>query len=70
MFSNNSIIGELISRDKYKFVDGKIIASVVEDVMSIVNGEDTCPSCINGKLGDRTCWNCGGKMKVSKEIYE
>jgi hypothetical protein len=25
---------------------------------------NTCPSCINGKIGKRTCWNCGGSGKL------
>jgi hypothetical protein len=34
--STNRIIGDLISREKYKYVDGRLIASIVDDVMSIV----------------------------------
>ena len=34
--SKNRIIGELITREKYKFVDGKLIASIVDDVVDIV----------------------------------
>jgi hypothetical protein len=34
--SGNRIIGDLISREKYSFVDGKLIASIVDDVMAIV----------------------------------
>lgn len=34
--SANRIIGDLIGREKYRFVDGKIIASVVDDVIEIV----------------------------------
>ena len=26
--------------------------------------DDTCPSCIDGKIGKRTCWNCGGSGKL------
>ena len=34
--SGNRIIGDLIAREKYSFVDGKLIASIVDDVMAIV----------------------------------
>ena len=34
--SCNRIIGDLIAREKYSFVDGKLIASIVDDVMAIV----------------------------------
>ena len=34
--SDNRIIGDLIAREKYSFVDGKLIASIVDDVMAIV----------------------------------
>ena len=34
--SGNRIIGDLITREKYSFVDGKLIASIVDDVMAIV----------------------------------
>ncbi len=35
--SSNRIIGELISREKYSFVEGKLIASIVDDVMTMLN---------------------------------
>ena len=34
--SGNRIIGDLIAREKYSFIDGKLIASIVDDVMAIV----------------------------------
>jgi hypothetical protein len=34
--SANQIVGELIGREKYSFVEGKLIASIVEDVLEIV----------------------------------
>ncbi len=37
--SSNRIIGELISREKYSFVEGKLIASIVDDVMGILKEE-------------------------------
>lgn len=36
-FSGNRIIGDLIAREKYSFIDGKLIASIVDDVMAIIN---------------------------------
>lgn len=32
----DSIVGDLISREKYSFVDGKLIASIVRDVVDIL----------------------------------
>ena len=34
--STNGIIGDLIAREKYKFVDNVLIANIVEDVIEIV----------------------------------
>ena len=34
--SGNRIIGDLIAREKYSFVDGKLIASIVDDVIAII----------------------------------
>ena len=31
-----NIIGELISKEKYTFVDGKVIASIVKDTVDIL----------------------------------
>ena len=32
----NAIIGELITREKYYFVDGKLIASIVKDTIEYI----------------------------------
>ena len=34
--SANHIIGDLIAREKYKFVDGRLIASIVDDAIDMV----------------------------------
>ena len=37
--SSNSIIAEIAAREKYKFVDKILIASIVDDVVEIVNSK-------------------------------
>lgn len=37
--SRAEIVGRLISMDKYKFIQGALIAEIVEDVMKIQKGE-------------------------------
>ena len=35
--STNRIVGELITKEKYKFIDGKLISEIVRDVIDTVN---------------------------------
>jgi hypothetical protein len=32
----NKIIGELITKEKYKFIDGKLIAEIVRDAVDLI----------------------------------
>jgi hypothetical protein len=35
--SANRIVGELIQKEKYKFIDGKLIAEIVKDTIDTIN---------------------------------
>jgi len=37
--SANSITGELIACEKYQFVDGRLIAAIVNDVIDIIKAK-------------------------------
>ena len=37
--SPNRIVGELITKEKYKFIEGRLIAEIVNDVIDMLTAE-------------------------------
>ena len=35
----NSIVGELIACEKYQFIDGRLVAAIVNDVVDIIKAK-------------------------------